>query len=147
MHAAFVTRGHVMIPLGFRPCLQAVPTARAMQYTQTCLRMVYMALMRSSSWTSMFMVMLYTNIDMTPYNHQWLPRLIHKVHYVAPIQIWDASPCSRARGFGRDTFVAGSSSSFEYRHASAWPIRYKGSAYWGSSRSILAFYMYVNPVL
>ena len=34
---------------------------------------------------------------------------------------------------------------FEYRHASAWPIRYKGSAYWGSSRSILAFYMYVNP--
>ena len=53
-----------MIPLGFRPCLQTVPTARAMQCTLTCLRMVYMAFMRSSSWTSMFMVMLYTNIDM-----------------------------------------------------------------------------------
>ena len=26
----------VMIPLGFRPCLQAVPTTRAMQYTLTC---------------------------------------------------------------------------------------------------------------
>ncbi len=49
-----------------------------------------------------------------PNNHQWLHGLIHKVHYVAPIQIWDASPRSRARGFGRDTFVAGSSSSFEY---------------------------------
>ena len=61
-----------MIPLGFQPCLQTVPTARAMQCTLTCLRMVYMAFMRSSSWTSMFMVMLYTNIDMTPYNHQWL---------------------------------------------------------------------------
>ena len=61
------TRGgiHVMIPLGFRPCLQAVPTARAMQYTLTCLRMIYMALMRSSStWTSVFMVMFYTNVDM-----------------------------------------------------------------------------------
>ena len=68
-----------------------------------------------------------------PYNHQWLPRLIHKVHYVAPTQIWDTPPRSRARGFECDTFVAGSSSSFEYRHASAWPIRYKGSTYWGSS--------------
>ena len=44
--------------------VSAMPTARAMQCTLTCLRMVYMALMRSSSWTSMFMVMLYTNIDM-----------------------------------------------------------------------------------
>ena len=26
----------VKIPLGFRPCLQAVPTTRAMQYTLTC---------------------------------------------------------------------------------------------------------------
>ena len=35
--AVFVYLGVcVMIPLGFRPCLQAVPTTRAMQYTLTC---------------------------------------------------------------------------------------------------------------
>ena len=147
MHAAFVTRGHVMIPLGFRPCLQTVPTARAMQCTLTCLRMVYMALMRSSSWTSMFMVMLYTNIDM----HAQQPPMVVRVDIKSTT--W---PQYKYGILPRVHEHAGSSAThlslvahhpFEYRHASAWPIRYKGSAYWGSSRSTLAFYMYVNPVL
>ena len=75
-----------MIPLGFRPCLQTVPTARAMQYTQTCFRMVYMAFMRSSSWTSMFMVMLYTNIDM----HAQQPPMVARVDTTSPLR---GPPC------------------------------------------------------
>eukprot|EP01048_Picozoa_sp_COSAG05_P035312 COSAG05_NODE_15276_length_373_cov_1.598540_1_plen_71_part_10 len=71
-----------MIPLGFRPCLQSVPKARAMQYAQTCLRMVYMALMQSSSWTFVFMVMLYTNIDM----HALQPPMVVRVDTQRPLR-------------------------------------------------------------
>ena len=58
-----------------------------------------------------------------PWLNQWF-RLYTTSPLRDPTRLLEAHPCSRARGFGRDTFVAGSSSSLEYRHASAWPIRY-----------------------
>ena len=70
-----------------------------------------------------------------------------QVHYVAQHECWMLTRVHEHAGSGAAHLSLVAHHPFEYRHASAWPIRYKGSAYWGSSRSILAFYMYVNPVL
>ena len=50
----------------------------------TCLRMVYMAFMRSSStWTSVFMVMFYTNVDMHAQQPPTVAWVVTQVHSVA----------------------------------------------------------------
>ena len=111
----------------------AMPTNRAYGTCYTILTN-YMALIRSSyygppcscrqtRWFSLTCI-IYPNVDMQALQPPTVVRADIQRPLRGPIRTLDAPPRSRARGFGRDTFVAGSSSNLEYRHAYAWPIRY-----------------------